>query len=189
MFEELLNLENLSKRQAKKVAAITKKFSENSVANLETAETLMFDFLCESNDYAFNIVLDVLTKIEFKGNFNRWQFIEPAYTIKYYLSKDEAEKQAIRTMLTQKVRSKLDTDEDRKIYLDKVRNGLLLDMTLEHYEEYEPENRTEKFDFAISKLTDYLHILAIGATGKISEEECLEQIKTNLQLARELYKK
>ncbi len=184
MFKDLLSLEGLSKRQEKKARAIAEKFSPKNKKDLEKAYDLMFDFLFQENTQGLNIVLSELTKIKFMGNFAIWEYIEPSYTLKFYLSDDEKEKQEIRRMLNEDVKSPLDSDEEHREYLNKIRNGLVLDTALE-FADFDDDEKDSREGI----LTAYLQIYALGATGTISEQKCLEEIECNIFRLKDLYKK
>lgn len=188
MFKSLLKLSNLNKSQLKRAESLSEKFSENNKAHLEKANNLLFEFWYSENMPTVQIMLDVLTTIEFKGNFNLWTFIEPSYTLKYYLTEDIAIKEGIRTMLIEEVKSKLESNEEHILYLEKVRNGLLVDMSKESMEKSSSlEDRYLEYGYRTTLLIRYLHLFTLGATGSISEEDCLNGIHSNYSRLQYLY--
>ncbi len=189
MLKELLKLKGLSKRQEKKARAIAEKFSIKNKNDLGKAYDLMFDFLFQENTQGLNILLDELTKIKFTGNFNIWVFIQPSYTLKFYLTDDKEVKQEIRQMLIEEVKSSLDSEEEHQEYLNEIRDGLLVNMSLKKIENRTLDNKADEIHYRQNLLIDYFQIYALGATGAISEQKCLEEIEINIARLKELYQK
>lgn len=188
MFKNLVKLSNLNKSQIKRAESLSENFSEKNKAHLEKANNLLFEFWYAENMLAVQIILDVLTTIKFNGNFNLWVFIEPSYALKYYLSQDITIRNNIRKMLNEDVVSPLHDREEHAERLEKIRNGLLIDMSKGSLNE-NLDNNLSEYDFRSSLLRKYLHLFALGATGSISEEECLDEIESNYSRLQYLYNK
>lgn len=188
IFKKLLTTDGLTAKQIKSIESLDKKFSKTSAANLEKANELLFSLLYANNLTAVNTLLDFMTEIPFNGNFNQWTFVEPSYALRYFLSDDEAEKAKISQYLTTEVRSEWDDDDDHAEFLQKKRDGMLVQSSLEQLERYNTSEK-EEFNWRTFVLIRYLELLAIGATGKIDEATVLQQINENIDRQRVLFDK
>lgn len=185
MFNQLLANNDLTKKQKGLAESLSKKFSPKNKGDLEKANELLFSLFYTENLNAIQICLDVLTKIRFDGNFNLWAFIQPSYCLKYFLSDDTDEKVRITEMLKTEVRSEWDDDDEHQEFLQKILDGELVHASEEKLEQRKNDPDGE-YTWRTIVLQNYLHILALGATGKINIDKAMSEIHSNLKRLKEL---
>lgn len=188
MFQSLLESQELSSKQQKRVASLAKKFSPRSSADVAKAYELLFSLYSANNQPALDECIHILTQIPFRGDYRIWVSVEPAYCLKFYLSEDETEKESIQKMLWEETRSPRYDKQEHQDYLQKVMDGLLLESSLEELEKYS-ETAKEEYELRCYVLSTYLQILALGAQGKYNRAAVLEGIETQTMRLRELHKK
>ncbi|MDO4764238.1 MAG: hypothetical protein Q4A00_07650 [Flavobacteriaceae bacterium] len=184
-FKELLKHEGLTAQQIKHIELLDKKFSATNASNLKKANDLLFSLLYTNNLSAVQTLLDLMTQIPFNGNFNQWTFVEPSYTLRYFLSNDNTEKEKIKHYLINEVRSEWDDDEEHAEHLQKKRDGMLVESSLEQLERYNTSEK-EEFTWRTTVLIRYLEVLTIGATGKLDEKNVLNEINSNIERQKAL---
>ena len=113
-------------------------------------------------------------------------FVEPAYTLKYYLSTDEKEKATIQKYLLEEVRSPWYDDQEHQEYIQEIRNGKHINIDQEEYEKY--KEGKSKWIFLRILLVSYLHLNALGAIGNISDQEVKRKIKEIITKLKKQYK-
>lgn len=179
-FKELLNFEGLSKSQIKKIEQLNKKFSVTNAKHLKMANDLLFSLLYSNHLSAVEQILDFMTQIPFNKNFNLWAFIEPSYTLQYFLTDDDTKKAKITRYLTTEVRSEWDDDDEHAEFLQQKLDGSLVQNSLEQLERY---NITEKEEFIwrTPVLIRYLEVLALGASGKLDKVSVLKEIHYHIE--------
>ena len=84
-FEKLLENNKITKKQMKTAESLSKRFLPTNKHNLEKANNLLFELFFDENIEEAEIVINIITKIKFNGNFQQWSFVEPSYCLKYYL--------------------------------------------------------------------------------------------------------
>lgn len=185
MLSFLMDVNGLNKQQKRWISSLTKKFSEKNSGDLEKACNLLYSLYYSGHMEAVKECMRIVCQIKFDGNFNTWTFIQPAYTLKFYMSQDSTEQGAIRQMLCHDVRSKLHDDEQHQITLDKIRLGHSVQTALKSLERNGKEPKDE-YTFRQIVLFAYLHVLAIGTCKELNEPEVRKQIDANLKRLVEL---
>lgn len=188
MFSNLVNLGNLSKSQMVKATSLSKKFSPTNKFDLEKLHILIFDLFCANNLDGVNICLDIMTKLKFNGNFNLWTFIEPSYCLKYFLTEKNAVKTEISRMLRHDIVSKWEDEDEHNEDMQNILNGKDVQSAQEQLSRYIDHDIQHEYHWRINLLIKYLHVLALGATGKLSKSVVLDEINTNLARLREIAK-
>ncbi len=185
-FKDFIPSEPLSPYQEIRLKALQKKFSVTNKADLEKAYELLFDAYLTEKTVLVTHCLEIFLNIPFKQNFNTWTFVEPAYTLKYYLSTDEKEKATIQKYLLEEVRSPWYDDQEHQEYIQEIRNGKHINIDQEEYEKY--KEGKSKWIFLRILLVSYLHLNALGAIGNISDQEVKRKIKEIITELKKQYK-
>lgn len=188
MFSDLLHLENLSKSQVKRATSLSKKFNPNNKLHLEKAHTLLFDLFCANQLEGVHICLNVMTQLKFNGNFNLWVFIEPSYCLKYFLTDDDAIKTEMTKMLHHDITSKWEDEDEHKENIQNILDGNEVQSAQEQLSRYIDDDIKHEFHWRVNLLIKYLHIFALGATGKLSKCMVLNEINTHITRLRYIYK-
>lgn len=186
MFSDLLHLADLSQSQMQKTTSLSKKFNPNNKVCLEKAHTLLFELFCANHLQGVHVCLDVMTQLKFNGNFNLWTFIEPSYCLKYFLTDDDAIKAEITRMLRYDVVSKWEDEDEHDENIQNILDGRDVQSAQEQLDRYINDDNQE-FYWRINLLIKYLHILALGATGKLNKSMVLNEIDTNIARLREMH--
>ena len=183
MFKELLNFERLTSSQIKKIEQLDKKFSATNAKHLEMANNLLFSLLYDDNLPALEKLLAFMTQIPFNKNFNLWSFIEPSYTLQYFLTDDDDKKTKITQYLTTEVRSEWDDDDEHAEFLQRKLDGSLVQSSLEKLECHKTSEKDE-FIWRTAVLIRYLEVLALGASGKLDKTSVLNEIHHHIERQR-----
>ena len=187
-FEKLLENNKITKKQMKTAESLSKRFLPTNKHNLEKANNLLFELFFDENIEEAEIVMNIITKIKFNGNFQQWSFVEPSYCLKYYLSRDCREKEEITKMLIYDVRSEWDDEIENLEFKKRIMDGELVESSKRRLDDY-LNNEKNEYMWRIPLIIDYLKVIALGSNGLLSYDIAIKEIEENIEREKELYKK
>ena len=91
-------------------------------------------------------------------------------------------------MLLKDIKSKWHDDDEHQEFIKTILDGELVQSAKEQLDKHINDGPKAEYDWRESLLSEYLYVLALGATGSLNKTIVLTEIANNLARLEELYK-